>query len=417
MNKHILLLPLLTAASFSHAGEPSTEDIIKSPDIFKSLTPTLDIRTRFEFRDQDGFEASHAWTTRARVGLKSAEFSGFSAFVEAEATYAFADDFRSNPTGNDSTDPFQADNTTISDPNNFELNRAWVQYQKNGFRAKLGRQRIIRNEAAFIGNVGWRQNEQTFDAIELSYENDKLSLAYVYSDRVLRIFGNDSNDARVPGDGPPLQDFEGDFHFIDASYDTGSGTVGGYVYLIDVDNNSNVGESNTFGAFYKGNGLHAEFAYQDGESTLFSGSDYDALYGHLKYTHKVGKSSYIAGVEYLENGFKTPFATVHAFNGFADAFILQRIGLTNAGGFDGLTDAYIGYIRKGLPWGLTFKGFAHYYTDDSIDNSYGWEVDAVLVKKFNENLTGILKAAYFEADNDAGFSDIKQVSMEMNYKF
>ncbi len=417
MKKYILLLPLLAASNFTQAGEPSTKEITAEPDAFRPIIPTLDIRTRYEFREQDGLDASHAWTTRARVGLKTADFSGFSAFAEAELNFAFVDDYRSNPTGSTSTDPYVSGNTVIGDPENFELNRAWVQYKKHGFLAKVGRQRIIRNNAAFIGNVGWRQNEQTFDAIQLAYKNDDFSISYAYSDRVQRIFGNDANDASFAGDGPPLHDFEGEFHLLDATYDIGSGTLGGYVYLIDVDNNSNVGESNTYGVFYQGNGLHAEVAYQDGESTLFTGLDYDAMYGHVKYTHKVGKSSFLAGVEYMENGFKTPFATVHAFNGFADAFILQRIGLNTASGYDGMTDAYVGYIRGGLPGNMTFKSFLHYFMDDSMSNTYGWEIDAVLVKPFSKNVKGILKAAYFNADDDAGFSDIKQVSVEMNYSF
>jgi len=421
MKKYTLLLPLLSAANFSYAGEPAAPapEPTNNPDAFGAIIPTLDIRTRFEYREQDGFDASTAFTSRARVGLKTKDFSGFSAFVEAEATFAIGDDYRSNPVGgNTSTTPSVAGNTVIGDPRNLELNRAWVQYKKDGILAKVGRQRIIRNNAAFIGNVGWRQNEQTYDAIQLAYSSDDFNISYVYSDRVQRIFGSDANDAAFSGDGPPLRDFEGEFHFLDATYNAGGGTVGGYVYLIDVENNNNVGESNTIGAFYKGNGIHAEFAYQDGESSLASGGDYDALYGHLIYTKKVDKSSFSVGVEYLEENFKTPFATVHAFNGFADAFILHRIGLTNSGGaYDGLTDFYVGYTQGGLPWNMTFKGFVHYFMDDSMSTTYGWEADAVLIKPFSKNLKGILKAAYFDADDDGPFSDIKQVSVELNYTF
>ena len=418
MKKHTLLLPLLTAASFSHAGEIAPEEVINNPDSFKAITPILDIRARYEFRAQENLDESNSLTTRARFGLKTAEFSGFSALVEGEGTLDLVDDFRSNPAGSDTTSPNVLGNTVIADPNNIELNRAWVQYENSGFHAKVGRQRIIRNNAAFIGNVGWRQNEQTFDAIELGYKNDDFSFSYAYSDRAQRIFGDDANDADFSGDGPPLRDFEGDFHLIDASYKLNEATLGGYVYLIDVDNNNNVGESNTVGAFYKNKGLHAEFAYQDGESALFNGGDYDALYGHVKYTHKVGKSSFIAGAEYLEEGFKTPFATVHAFNGWADAFVLQRIGLSNSGGeFEGLTDLYVGYNRTGILGNMTFKSAIHYFLDDSLSEAYGYEFNAVLIKPINENLKAVLKAAYFRADDEGPFNDIRQVTMDLNYSF
>lgn len=409
-------IALLSLASLSHAGPSSTETEIptsKDPDF---LSFSGDVRTRYEFREMDGQDPSHALTARGRLGLTLGDFNGFSAFIEGEATESIIDDFRSNPTGSNSTDPYVVGNTPIGDPDNAELNRAWVQYKKNDFFAKVGRQRIIRNNAAFIGNVGWRQNEQTFDAAQIGYSDDKFSISYAYSDRVQRIFGDDANDA-LPG--PPLRDFEGDFHLLDSSYNIDCGTIGGYLYLIDVDNNVAVGENNTLGVFYKSDSFHLEVAGQDGTSDLVNGNgDYDAFYGHAVYTKKLNASSISFGVEYLEENFKTPFATVHAFNGFADAFVLNRIGLTNSGGsYEGITDFYLDYTKKGLPCGLVFKGIAHYFMDDSIDETYGYEVDAVLIKAFTPDLKGILKAAYFNADSDSSYSDIKQVSLGLNYSF
>lgn len=384
------------------------------PDAFQWLKPSVDINTRYEFREVDGLDPSNALTARARVGLLLGDFGGFSAFAEGEFTGAGVTDYRSNPTGSDSTYPYVVGNTPIGDPQNAELNRAWVQYERDGFLAKVGRQRIIRNSAAFIGNVGWRQNEQTFDAAQIAYKSDDFSLSYAYSNRVQRIFGNDANDAPP---GPPLHDFEGDFHFIDGTYNADFGKVGGYAYLIDVDNNANVGESNTYGLFTTIGGLYAEVAFQDGTSAI--GGDYDAMYAHVKYTQKVGKASLMAGIEYLGDDFKTPFATVHAYNGFADAFVLDRIGLRNGPGgtYEGLSDVYLGYVQPGLPGGLTFKGFLHYFADDSFDNTYGYEADAVLVKKFSDNLTGLIKAAYFFGDDSSSYSDIKQVTVDLSYKF
>ena len=146
--------------------------------------------------------------------------------------------------------------------------------------------------------------------------------------------------------------------------------------------------------------------------------DYDAWYGHAKFTKKIGGATYGAGIEYLENCFKTPFATVHAYNGFADAFILQRIGLNDAGGaYEGLADIYLSYVRAGLPLDITFKGFLHWFLDDGFGDTYGYEVDAVLVKKITENVTALMKAAYFAADDDNGYADIKQVSVQLDIKF
>jgi len=365
------------------------------------------IRTRYEFRETDPADPSHALTVRARLGLTLGDFNGFSAYVEGEGTQGLAEDY----TGGGGARPVHPGGSVIADPNNAELNQAYLQYKKDGALVKVGRQRIIRNKAAFIGNVGWRQNEQTFDAAQVGYSTDGFDVSFAYFDRVQRIFGDDAVGA--------AHEFEGDYFIFDISKKTDIGKVGGYAYLLDTENQGNVGESNTFGAFIQAdNGVYAEFAYQDGTSNLVGGdNDYSALYGHLKYTTDAAGGKGTFGVEYLGDHFKTPLATVHAYNGFADAFIGQRIGLNNGpgGNYNGITDIYASYVKKGLPGGLVFKGFLHYFMDGQLDNTYGYEADAVLVKKFNDNLTGLLKAAYFEGDDF--YNDIKQISFQVDYKF
>ena len=60
---------------------------------------------------------------------------------------------------------------------------------------------------------------------------------------------------------------------------------------------ANVGESTTFGASTTQGSLYLEAAFQDGESAL-EGGDYDAVYGHAKYTKKVDKTAFFGGLEY-----------------------------------------------------------------------------------------------------------------------
>jgi hypothetical protein len=395
------------------AGESLPE--VGEPDALRAITPIGDIRTRYEFREEDPFDPSHAITTRARLGLKTREWNGWSALAEMEGTYAWVDDYRSNPTPSDATSPYVPGNTVIFDPENFELNRGWVQYAHEDWAFKVGRQRIVRNNQAMVGTVGWRQNEQTFDAASFTYAKNDFEFSYAYSNRAQRIFGNDGDDAPTNS---PLKNFEGDFHFLDGSVKVGGGKLSGYAYLVDIDNNVAVGRTNTFGAIYEHSGLHVEAAWQDGKSALVAGSDYDAFYGHLKYNKKAGGAVYGAGFEYLEENFKTPFATVHAFNGFADAFILQRIGVVKLNNYQGLGNFYLSYVRPELPWDCKFLGFAHYFVDDGLGDAYGWELDAALVKRFNEQLTATLKSSFFfEEDGPGNFGDINQVSFQFDYSF
>ncbi|MEM9079286.1 MAG: alginate export family protein [Verrucomicrobiota bacterium] len=374
------------------------------PDAFSSwLTPSLDMRLRYEYRKTDPVDSANAVTFRVRPGILLGDFNGFSAFGEIEATQPLWDDY----TGGAGTSPNEG-NTQIADPENVELNRAWVQYKGNGFMAKVGRQRIIRNDAYHIGNVGWRQNEQTFDAAQIAYSNDDFSISYVYSNRAQRIFGDDA--------GGYGKEAEGDFHFIDGSFKTPIGKVGAYAYLIDVENNTSVGESNTFGGFTNLGPVFIEAAFQDGSSTL-AGGDYDAFLVRGKYTLKTDVGAFTAGIDYFTDNYKTPFQTAHAPHGFADRFLGQQIGLNKANGFDGMFDAHLKYAKPGLPGGITFKGALHYFADANLEETYGYEADAVLVKKFTDNLTGLLKAAYFIGDEGSAFNDIKQVSVQLDYKF
>ena len=430
-SQRYLALGLFGLSSLVTLSEETAEPLLPKtgmPDFMEKIKFTGDIRTRYEFRDEDTFAASNALTIRGRLGLEIGSFNGFSAYIEGEGTHAFVDDFASNPlpAGLQSpgglTDPYEFGNTFIGDPNNYEINQAYLKYAKNGFTATVGRQRIIRNAAAFIGNVGWRQNEQTFDAAQIAYAKDDFSVSYAYADRVQRIFGVTAPAAH------PLRDFQGDFHLFDISAKTTIGKVGGYAYIIDIDASEStpsvpvlsVGDTNTFGAFIQAdNGFYAEFAYQDGTASAGPRAalgDYDAYYGHLKYSTKVGETAVNVGVEYLSDGFVTPLATVHAYNGFADAFIFNRIGLPFANAnYEGITDIYAGITQTGLPGGITFKGFLHYYMDDSFDANYGYEADMVLVKKINPSTTALLKAAYFVGEDF--FNDIAQVSMQVDYKF
>ena len=54
----------------------------------------------------------------------------------------------------------------VADPENYDLNRLQLTNSSlPGTVITLGRQRILLDDQRFVGNVGWRQNEQTFDAL------------------------------------------------------------------------------------------------------------------------------------------------------------------------------------------------------------------------------------------------------------
>jgi hypothetical protein len=397
---------LLIFAPVLCAGTP---EVVTLPPVAEQwITPLIDIRARYEFADVEGFDPSNAFTTRERLGFKSMAWNGFSALVEGEFTQAVIDEYSG---GAPHAYPYNTHRSVIADPESNALNQAILQY--NGFDTfvKLGRQRIIYDNSAFIGNVGWRQNEQTYDGISLSNKSiDGLTLNYAYINQVNRIYGSEA--------GGTLENLTGDINLINASYTGISGlTLGGYAYIMNFKNTPGL-DNSTFGMSAKGDvlglTLYGELAWQDDAGAK---ADNNAMYGHFMATKAFGTQSVTLGLESLGQGFKTPLATLHAFNGFADAFLAGR----SAGTQNGLADLYISHTTP-IFWGMKWSNVVHAMGDNEISAGYGWEYDSMLTKKFDSNFTAIAQLGYFQSDGDvfvgkSSLPSTTRFSVEMDYTF
>jgi len=382
------------------------------------LTPTVDARLRFEHRDQQGLNGSNSGTFRIRPGLKTKDVGGFSLYAEGEFSFAFIDDFESSPGGGGTTSPSSPGQTVIADPETGELNQAYIQYAANGLTLRVGRQLINLDGQEHVGSVGWRNNEQTFDAASVSYKNDDVELFYAYTNRVNRIFGSSADGG--------LKRWEGDAHLINAKANIGSHKVGGYIYLLDFDDLGALASSNTYGVFTTldvGPGtLHLEGAVQTDAGDVQVRGDYTDYFAHVYYSQKVGGIVGTAGVFTFGEDFIFPLQTAHKFNGFADAFLLAQLGIPGprAALDNGLADIYVSAVKKGLPGGIKAVGALHYFADADFGDALGYEADLVLVKPINENLTALAKFAYYLGDDNASNSfqdDVVQATIQLDYTF
>jgi hypothetical protein len=150
---------------------------------------------------QDGFDRdAHAGTFRARFGFETGDLQGLSFLMEGDFTTALLlEDF--NSTVNQ-----KVDRPVVADPDSERLNRLALRYEAptslpflGASQVTLGRQRIIHDNARFVGNVGFRQNEQTFDAVRAlvtPVEGARVDYSYVW--QVNRIFGSNSPLGRAP---------------------------------------------------------------------------------------------------------------------------------------------------------------------------------------------------------------------------
>lgn len=136
------------------------------------------LRYRIEHVEQDGLKSTTGDPIRLRLGYLTPKFKGFQGFAEFEGnTPLFADDY------NDSTNN-KTEYAVIADPSKGELNQGWLSFEAilDTF-FKGGRQRILLDNQRFVGNVGWRQMEQTFDAVNLlntSFKGLSANATYIY---------------------------------------------------------------------------------------------------------------------------------------------------------------------------------------------------------------------------------------------
>lgn len=356
-----------------------------------TLKPSLDARLRYENVDTPTVDAD-AVTIRVRPGITAATKSGFSVLVEGEGTLAIEDNYKGAP--------FLPNNgyAVVADPENIELNRAQVQYKTKTFTLTGGRQRINLDDQRFVGSVGWRQNEQTFDALrgEATLAGFTLDATYSWSQRT--IFGIDAGSRQA---------YSGSFLFLGAGKALGPVKLKAFSYLLDFDAKEPVKATSTqtygarataaFKLSPKSNlALMASYATQS-DYKLNPGSysvDYIAAEAGLGYDI----FTVTAGYELLgsEGGkaFQTPMATLHKFNGWADLFLTTPA--------NGLQDIYGGLAVKfpkvkALP-GLNVAVVYHDFKSDVGSTDYGSEWDASLGFKIGKKLSVLAKYADYNAD-------------------
>jgi hypothetical protein len=252
-----------------------------------------------------------------------------------------------------------------------------------------------------VGNVGWRQNEQTFDALRIvSKPLPALTLDATYLNQVNRVFGRESPQGRYHGDGV----------LANAAYQFGFGKLTAFGYWLDFDAADGLPSalnplqmsSETFGGRLAGerplSGIKLSYV-----ASLARQSDYGSnpLRFELDYylaevTGTYRQYSVTLGQEVLEGngnaGFMTPLATTHRFQGWADKFLT-----TPANGID---DKYVGvgYAAKTVARleALSATLVYHDFRSERLSQDLGSEIDLQVQAKY-QRFAALLKVALYEA--------------------
>lgn len=369
------------------------------------LKPIIDTRLRYEMVDQDPLaEDADALTLRARIGGELTT-SAWSLLVEGEGTLALVERYNSGVN-------LKTAYPIVADPENIELNRVQLQYRGLPKTiVTIGRQRINLDDQRFVGAVGWRQNEQTFDAVRLenaSIKDVKFDLTYAWSDRT--IWGDD-------GFGTNQQAISGDNLFSNVSYKTTVGSLTAFAYLIDQDELGVFGfrrSSQSYGVRFAGStmlsklvklGYSASYAFQ--RDYHRNPNDYSADYYLIEGSIGYKAVSLTAGYEVLgaDDGaaftsFQTPLATLHKFQGWADKFLN-----TPPNGIKDLhASASVSLPRVGPFTSLSGTAVYHDYETDRLDFAYGREWNLQLVGKIDK-FTILAKYADYDAKTTGGFAN------------
>jgi hypothetical protein len=384
MHRYLIATAMITLATPALAEEAE----------FK---PLIDARLRYESVDQVPVTRdASAITARVRAGVE-AKTKAFAVLVEAEGTLALSEKYNSGVNG-------KAAFPIVADPQNIELNRAQVQLLAIPKTViTVGRQRINLDDQRFVGNAGWRQNEQTFDAARIEYggiKNVKADITFSWSQRT--IWG-------VDGFGARQQAVRGDNVFANLSYKHRLGTLTGFAYLVDQDEAaiSNFAlSSKTFGVRFAGSAPLSKTAKLTYAASYARQSDYhrnpnsfaaNYILGELGVEAKGFKL--LGGYEVLgaDSGvaltsFQTPYATLHKFNGWTDKFLVTPP--------NGLRDAYAvaGYTvpKMGKLSAVSAQINYHDYRSDRLNLAYGGEFGGQLSAKL-KRYTFILKYSDYNA--------------------
>jgi hypothetical protein len=394
------LLALLATAS---TGAAHAEGFQPALSAARETKPIIDLRLRSEIVDQTGMnEDAHAMTLRARVGFETGKAWNTTLLAEGDLLWPLDSSYNSTVNG-------KAAYPVVPDGETYEFNRLQLTNTSIADTTlTLGRQRINLDDQRFVGNVGWRQNEQTFDSFRIvnkTIPNVTVDLSYV--DQVNRVFGKES----------PAGRYTGSNWLANVAYQMPVGKLTGFAYLLEFDEAPR-DSSETFGLRFTGErpvskikvAWLASFARQQERAN--NPLSYEADFYTAELTGTFRQYSAGVGVEVLEGngvkGFATPLATLHKFDGWADKFLTTPP--------NGLERRYVtlGYLNKGVAGldTLSLTAVYHQFRSDRLAIDYGSEVDLQLQAKWRR-FNALLKYADYTADAFA--SDTSKYWAEVNY--
>ncbi|SEN09766.1 hypothetical protein SAMN05192583_2026 [Sphingomonas gellani] len=376
------------------------------------LKPLADARLRYERVEQDGIaKDADAVTIRVRTGV-SATRGHLSALVEAQGNLAIVNHYDDTVSG-------PSRRAAVGDPENIALYRAQLQYKADAVTATAGRQKITLDDERFVGAANWRQNGRTYDAARFEWAVlPQLKADLIYSWSVRGTSGINGTGAKPPA-------IDGVNVFVNLAAKTPIGTLTGFAYLIDQDEQAVQGfrlSSQTYGARLAGNRalapsvkLNWALSYARQSDYHRNPNDYRASYYLADAGLEVSAARLGAGYEVLGadrgtalTSFQTPLASIFKFQGWADKFTTTPAnGVRDLYGSAGWT-----WKRVGPLTGILIQGVYHRFDSDRLSMDYGDEVDLLASAKWRRYT---VSARYADYHADSFATNTRKFWLELDY--
>ena len=371
-------------------------------DAIKNGSAKLSFRLRHEDVNVDNpsDDEANALTLRTRLNYKTALYNGFGVFMEMDnITELDGNDYPTSK-GLKNTGNFPS-KAIIADPEGTEVNQAYLSYTYGNTTSKYGRQRILLDNQRFVGGVGFRQNEQTFDAFSISHKcKCDTKVFYAHINNVNRIFGEDD---------PFVSDTDSSTDLLNINYSGWrAGSLVFYSYLLDEKQSDT--QYDTYGLRFSGNteGLGYQLEYATQEKELANGTEYDADYLLAEASLKVDTVKFAVGFENLQSddgnfGFTTPLATGHSFQGWADQFLSTPD--------EGVRDIYLTAETKlaGVKLVAVYHDFKSDDDNLSGDDDLGSEFGLLTSTKIGDYGLSLKYANYSDGDSSFNKADTEKL--------
>jgi len=418
MKKITMSAVALTAIMGSFSSVSAADGI----NILNNLKLDGQIRPRWENVD-DGKATTanaNAYTARTKLKVTGDLFGvdGLSTSVGIISVNNFGSHTYNAKDGhnyNDGTKPY----SVVVDPQKAMISNAEINYKIGDTLLHAGRGQVNLDNQRFIGTVGWRQLERSYDSVFVannSVKNLSILAAWVYGLQGVKDAPTaDTNSVLLHAAYTVMPELK----------------ITAYDYMI-------ANFADTYGLALTGKinmsavklNYRAEYALQKDATmeihtqTPTTGKA-DASYYNVDLGANI--SGVLAGVNYefqsgtdnaTDTAFKTPLGTNHKFNGWADQFLATPTG--------GLIDANIrlGYKAKGF--GKLLAVYHDFTADKKMasatgtSDDLGSEIDAVYVNKIPgvNGLKGMLKYANYSKGAVVGHTnDVQKIWAMLDYKF